>query len=120
MNQQYKSIIGELGTISFGNLADFCLGIWHDFIWELGKNPFSELADFCSASWRSFTWRVGGFLLGELAKFFETQKNNSPIPPNYRTFVPNNLKSFNNEKNYLTDHGHHHHPVWLQPTAAAC
>ena len=38
-------------------------------------------------TWQEIIRRFGVFSFCELAKFFEMQKNNSTIPPNYRTFV---------------------------------
>lgn len=36
----------QINLCLFGNLADFCLGTWLNFIWELGRNSFGNLAKF--------------------------------------------------------------------------
>ena len=39
-----RKFIRRVGVISFGNLANFCLGTWPIFVWELGRFLFGNLA----------------------------------------------------------------------------
>lgn len=43
--QKYNLLLNSKLSLLFGNLANFHLGTWLDFIWELGEKSFGELAD---------------------------------------------------------------------------
>lgn len=52
----------------------FHLGTWPIFIWEPGTISFGNLADFCLGTWQKPVRRVGGVLLGELAIFSKQKR----------------------------------------------